>query len=322
MFRGFLKKKKNLLKVYEKIIKNIKIIKKILIYLNFEVDNETKVVSANIIGGLGNQLFQMANVFSYAWKYSLTPQIKKIKESPSILKARPIYWNTIFRKIPLVKRLPFKLIVFKEKEHSYHKIPSPDNFTSIQNKNGIIFYGYFPSALYFDEFRDRLIPLLFYIDHSEKKYLEKKFPKIFNRKLITISVHIRRGDYINLNYLDFFTKLWETDYYFKSISYFQEKFDFEKPLFVIFSDDPIWSRNYITNKFPTLNLIFPCEKDYMELYLMSCCQHQIIANSSFSWWAAYFNNFPEKIIISPIKWFGSKGPSRWDTTYMNGWIKL
>jgi hypothetical protein len=93
---------------------------------------------------------------------------------------------------------------------------------------------------------------------------------------------------------------------------------------VIFSDDLKWSKNFLNKEFPDLKLLFPREKDYLDLYLMSCCNHQIIANSTFSWWAAYLNIFPKKIVIAPKQWFGPKGYyyPNWDKIYVNDWIKI
>ena len=72
-------------------------------------------------------------------------------------------------------------------------------------------------------------------------------------------------------------------------------------------------------KFPHIKPIFPIQKDYIELYLISCCNLQIYANSSFSWWGGYLNNNPEKIIIAPKRWFGPDGPPK-HSFYMSDWI--
>lgn len=279
----------------------------------------TKFITAYIVGGLGNQLFQIANVLTYAWKYSLTPVFKKIQRSPSFGSPKIVYWKTVFRKLPLIEQLPSKLAIFKEKDKSYHELPSPKKILTLRKNKGIIFYGYFQSARYFNNFREKLLANLFYFEPSEKEYIKKKYTRIFNEDIITVALHIRRGDYLKLS--NRFINLSETNYYQKSITYFQEKLSKYKLIFVIFSDDQDWSRNYMKTKFPRLNQIFPIEKDYLELYLMSCCNHQIIANSSFSWWAAYLNNFPKKIVVAPKKWFGSHGKPKHDL-YMDSWIKF
>ncbi len=296
-------------------------LKQIIYFLNFKTENYcTNTVSAELKGGLGNQLFQIANTLAYSWKYRLTPVFKKIKKSQSMGKSKSVYWKTVFRKLPVYKNLPSELITINENKFIYHKIPSPDQIPDIKKKNGIIFEGYFQSVKYFDNYRKGLLKYLYFISSSKKKYLKKKYLKIYDKNIISIALHIRRSDYLKVP--NVFTNLLETNYYKKSITYFQERLSKSNYQFIIFSDDQEWSKSYIKTTFPNLNSIFPIEKDYLELYLMSCCNHQIIANSSFSWWGAYLNRNPEKIIIAPKKWFGPDGPVKWDSLYGDGWIKM
>ena len=308
-----------LIRYINNMINNLKFIKRITNFLKFKAENyPTKIASAEIVGGIGNQLFLIANTLAYAWKYSLIPVFKKIKESTSMIKTRPVYWKTVFRKIPVTKNLiSLYLIPIIEKEFLYHDIPSSTQFPNIHNKKGILFKGYFQSAKYFDTYRKILDKFLFFISPSEKKYLKKKYNELYHKDTISIALHIRRGDYLRIPKV--LINLSETDYYKKSIIYFQEKFSKANHKFIIFSDDQDWSKNYMKIIFPRLHPIFPIQIDYLELYLMSCCNHQIIANSSFSWWGAYFNKNPEKIVIAPKKWFGPKGPPKHDL-YMENWI--
>ncbi len=289
-------------------------------------------------GGLGNQLFQIANVLAYAWKYSLTPIFKKISISkyPNSVMGnkvypRYVYWNNFFMNLYQVKRLPSKLVGFKEKDMSYHKIPNPETILNLKKLplrkiKGIIFHGFYGSGKYFDKYRKKILSSISYIDPSEKDYLKKKYVDFFDENIVTVALHVRRGDIKPHLWPD----LTETDYNQKSISFFVEKFSKHELKFIIFSNDTEWTKNYMKINFPKLNLIFPIEKDYLELYLMSCCNHQIIANSTFSWWAAYLNNFPDKIVIAPKNWFGPKAPRHWfgpkgiknHDLYMDDWILL
>ena len=279
-----------------------------------------KIVTVKLIGGLGNQLFQIATILAYSWKYSLIPILEKTNRSIGRVRPRPIYWNTIFQKIPVLKDLPYRLIVFDEKGFNYREIPNPYLIENFNSSNGIIFNGYFQTAQYFDEFRERLLTCLFIVKASEIEYLKKKYPYIIDKEKITVSVHIRRDDNVSHPLPDFFPNLWTTDYYHKSIACVQEKISSENLKFIVFSDDPKWAKDYLKNDFPKLHPMFPHEKDYLDLYLMSCCKHHIIANSSFSWWAVYLNINPEKIIIAPKVWFGPEGPPNWDDIYMDNWI--
>jgi len=267
-------------------------------------------------------LFQIATVLAYAWKYSLPPQFKKIKQSPSRVKPRPVYWETAFRKLPVTKFRPYNLVIYQEKERGYHEIPSPNKIADIKHCNGIIFKGYFQSHEYFDSFREKLLKILFYIDPSEKKKLKNKYPEIFQGNEITISIHLRRGDNITHAKKLGNPYLWNSDYYQKSTKFFEEKFGLKKIRFVVFSSDPVWSKDFMKKEFSRFQATFPSEKDYLELYLMSCCKHQILASSTFSWWAAYLNENPEKNVIAPKNWHDPRKVPNWEWRYMDNWIRM
>lgn len=116
-----------------------------------------------------------------------------------------------------------------------------------------------------------------------------------------VSVHVRRTDYLALS--DIHLNL-GTTYYEEAISNFSK----EKSIFLIFSDDvefiqrePLFQN--LVNKY-----IITDHDDECCFWLMAACDHNIIANSSYSWWASYINSNPNKLVISPSKWFGPKGP--------------
>jgi len=106
-----------------------------------------------------------------------------------------------------------------------------------------------------------------------------------------VSIHIRRGDYVKHSA---FVQLWETDYYERAMAQFPPG-----TRFLIFSDDIKWCKA----RFGTDNIDFSWGKDEIEdMNLMAGCEHNIIANSSFSWWAAYLNPNPNKRVIYPKAW--------------------
>jgi hypothetical protein len=121
--------------------------------------------------------------------------------------------------------------------------------------------------------------------------------KIYNSLPIhnkeTVAIHVRRGDYL-LPQHDLFSKL-DNDYYGRAVEFFTE--NIEKYWFLIFSNDIDWCKeNLIDGEMVTF--IEP-GSDLTDLVLMSMCNHQIIANSSYSWWAAFKNKNPNKIVICP-----------------------
>lgn len=113
----------------------------------------------------------------------------------------------------------------------------------------------------------------------------------------TVSVHIRRGDYLTFSGFG----VCSIDYYMRAMSFITEKI--HDPLFLFFSDDMSWVKENISYS----NAIYvSCNQgadSWQDMYLMSRCTHNIIANSSFSWWGAWLNENRNKIVIAPTRWF-------------------
>jgi len=120
----------------------------------------------------------------------------------------------------------------------------------------------------------------------------------------SVSIHIRRGDYI-ANPITFqYHGLCSMEYYKKAIQYINENIN--RPIFFFFSDEIDWVKDNL--KIPKDCYFIDhnkMENDYLDLWLMSQCKHNIIANSSFSWWGAWLNTNKEKIVIAPKKWFNN-----------------
>jgi len=125
----------------------------------------------------------------------------------------------------------------------------------------------------------------------------------------SVSLHIRRGDYISDSKTAETLTLCSLNYYRKGIEYIAERVD--TPEFYIFSDDISWVKE-------NLNVDFPCcyvdhnhdEQSFNDMHLMSLCRHHIIANSSFSWWGAWLNARRDKIVVAPRLWFANGQEAR------------
>lgn len=138
----------------------------------------------------------------------------------------------------------------------------------------------------------------------------------------SVMVHIRRGDYVTNEQTNEYHGTCGLDYYHKAIELMSEKV--HNPHFFIFSDDHEWVKNNIVLEYPVTYVDHnKADKNYEDLRLMSLCKHQIIANSSFSWWGAWLNQNPEKIVIAPSRWFSKTKPSI-DTKDVipDSWIKI
>lgn len=140
-----------------------------------------------------------------------------------------------------------------------------------------------------------------------------KFPKIDNSDYLkeitntnSVAIHIRRGDYLKQKHRG----TCSLDYYRNAVSYLEDRV--KEPKFFVFSDDIKWAKE----KFTDYEVIDRRNRpDYEDMHLMSLCNHNIISNSTFSWWAAWLNTNPDKYVIAPDPWFDHRDlkivPDRW-----------
>jgi len=174
---------------------------------------------------------------------------------------------------------------YVQPDFSYSEIPFLANH---------IYDGYFQSEKFFAHNRKEILNII-KPDLLSEKYISENYGSEF-LNCTTVSVHVRRGDYVNLNHIH---PVQDENYYKKALENFSMS---EK--FVIFSDDIEWCKqcgwfDNLPNK-----LFVENEKDYIDLFLMSKCNHNIIANSTFSWWGAWLNKNEDKKVVAPSNWFG------------------
>ena len=132
----------------------------------------------------------------------------------------------------------------------------------------------------------------------------------------SVSIHVRRGDLANPNVTGNIYPVYGLDYYDKAIAIIRN--EVSDPHFYIFSDDPEWvSRNldYVDNSLMVTHN--PIEKGYADLWLMCQCRHNIITNSTFSWWGAWLNKNPAKVIVCPDKWRNDDVDT--SSLFLEGW---
>ena len=281
--------------------------------------------------GLGNQMFQ------YALYTSLKSQGYNIKANKKILEKNfqhngyelervfgihtssnildfflmrclryLIVWkpNIPLRKL-LIKLLRITLITDETIEEQIKRV----------NKYNIVYFrGYFQSANFFNNIKD--IHKIFSFQ-EEKISKQSKEILTFIQQCNAVSIHIRRGDYLVKCHKDNFGGICTTEYYQKAIDIMCSKV--ANPYFFIFSNDIEWCKQNI--KLPHIYYV-NCNKgkdSWQDMFLMSKCKHNIIANSTFSWWGAYLNENPQKIIISPSK-LTNRGDS--PNLFPDNWIKL
>ena len=254
-------------------------------------------ITINLMGGLGNQLFQSAVVLALAKKHNKIPIFPPMTDQRC---SRKISYNQSYLH-KLQKAHVGNIPLFIEKGFSYKPIQIYENTRLI---------GYFQSEKYFIEYKEYILDSLCLPDIMVN-VIREKYQNII-QKTNTVSIHVRRGDYVQLQQ---FHCVQDIDYYEKALQYFNKNENY----FVIFSDDIDWCKEL--SLFQNLpNKCFIQDVDYHELYLMSQCKHNIIANSTFSWWGAYMNPNNEKIVVAPQKWFGPQGHKDTYDVIPDSWI--
>jgi hypothetical protein len=241
--------------------------------------------------GLGNMLFQIATISS------LAKDNNAIATFPDI--GRPEYgsYSTSLLDKIYIKPPNINLISNAESSFDYHDLKYIPNS---------IYKGYFQSEKYFKHNRDYILNL--FKNQNIIKQIQKLYPNISNN---SISLHVRRGDYINLSESH---PLQTIDYYNQAIEFIGSY----KNLFV-FSDDIEWCKQNLTYD----NMIFvEKQPDVFDLTAMSLCSNNIIANSTFSWWGAWLNENPNKVVIAPKNWFGTKRNLDDSNIVPESWIKI
>jgi hypothetical protein len=277
------------------------------------------MISVDIEGGLGNQLFQLMTLIAYSKKYNTPFIIEKKLHSPSCT-YRNVYWNNFLNKLErYLVNTPIHFQIYKEKSFEYNELPE------ISNNTNLILSGNFQSYKYFDFFKKDII---IDIDFETKRLEVKNKVNDVNPSEM-ISMHFRIGDIITVYGNN--SNILTLEYYINAINYIknQERCDNFKILYFCEEEDIDFVKNVyiypLINIFP--NIIFTQTiiklEDWEQLILMSLCKHHIIANSTFSWWSAYFaDNGDYKIICYPDNWFHSSIINE-DTIdlFPNNWIK-
>ena len=290
------------------------------------------MIISNIFGGLGNQMFQyaMGKSLSINKNEYFKIDTRNLKKS-----LRNFELNEVFKcEINFASKNDLKKILSWQKNIFFQKFLRKKQFKFLRKKNFIV-------EPYFHYWKDvNKLKKNIYLHgnwQSEKYFInnEKIIKKNFQFKqpLIdinfkisndiknsnSVSLHIRRRDYLT-DKKNSFIGICSIDYYKKGISIISSKIT--NPVFYIFSDDIEWAKKNFTNN---LNIKFIehniKHKSHFDLQLMSLCKHNIIANSSFSWWGAWLNTNANKIIIAPQKWF-QHGPLITVDLIPNSWIKI
>jgi hypothetical protein len=287
------------------------------------------MISCKLCGGLGNQLFQIFTTIAYAIKYTKpffflnNHQLGNGSNGSTI---RYTYWETFLTALkPFLKNMNDipELLYIYEKDFTYSVLP--ENF---EKKYGTLLVGYFQSPRYFDKCKETICKLL-KIDF--KKMLVKHKTKINFNEIYSISMHFRFGDY--KKYPTIYPLLVH-QYYNNALSYILNEitaFNVEKDIVILYfcEEDSVSEVEEIINTIRQPN--YPLVKfqradtnldDWEQMLLMSLCDYNIIANSTFSWWGAYLNSNNGKIVCYPEQWFMLEANKDTSDLFLEDWVPI
>jgi hypothetical protein len=258
------------------------------------------MITCNLQGGIGNQMFQIASTISHAKKMGSEYFFDFDKcQTPNQGKKSTHYSNSVFRKIKNDSLLKYNsLSSYQEPSYNFSELPHIDN---------VVLNGYFQSEKYFKN-HEKFIKDIFYFNDVDKE-VNDFLNSIKQGKTIT-SIHVRRGDY--LKFIDVHP-ICSLDYYQKSMELIGES------NFIVISDDIDWCKENIKG-----DNVFYSEymDDIYDLSVIKNCDYNINANSSFSWWGAWLNENPNKKVIIPKIWFGTNKKLDIKDLIPNKWKKI
>lgn len=241
---------------------------------------------------LGNQMFQIATASATAEKAGTGVAFPKW-DYANMFEGdfTPVPFHSIFRAA--------------HKEPGFH-------YTEITPKENMILDGYFQSEKYFKD-SDSKIRKMFTIKQDIKDAVYEKHKDLLDRDNV-VALHLRRGDYLTL---PDHHPVMDLNYFMKAMKKFPKD-----SIFLVFSDDTQWCKD----NFPGIGekfFIIEGQTDIEDFTMMTMCDHNCIANSSFSWWGAWLNDNENKIVVAPNKWFGT-AYAGWNTDdlYCDGWNKI
>lgn len=192
-----------------------------------------------------------------------------------------------------------------------------EDFFHLTKSKHVYLEGYWQSERYFKRFEPAIRDLFTFTQtfSRESQAISTKIQAVSS-----VSLHVRRGDYVNNAHTNSVHGTCSLDYYRNAIGTVIRTI--ATPYFFVFSDDVSWARSNL--ELPPSTEFVSCNtgtNSWQDMALMAACQYNIIANSTFSWWAAWLNTNPRKRVIAPKQWFRTESLSTKDL-YPPGWQLL
>jgi len=283
------------------------------------------MITCNLMGGLGNQLFQIFTTISYAIKTRNMFSFYNAEFTGGTGKTikRNTYWENILSKLKPFLKTKFPICnIIQESQFAFTEIP----LTHFINVN-VCLHGYFQSYKYFQNTYAtiyRLLNIDVHKDSIKNKNASVGVDVDYNN---TISIHFRLGDYKSLQHIH---PIMPYEYYENALTYIVENTKNTNVSRVVFfcEEEDLSDVTITINKLKESFTQFVFERaspelqDWEQMLLMSCCKYNIIANSTFSWWGAYLNTDIDKIVCYPSLWFGPDAKHNTKDLFPNEWVKI
>jgi len=266
-------------------------------------------------GGLGNQFFQYAVARAIAIKNHLELKLDISEFESYKLRNYELGNFNIQENFTtknefehLKQKKIFKKTYFKDRNGKFQP-------GVLKIKNSAYLRGFWQSEKYFKNIEDEI----------RKEFTFKSLAFIKNQTILdkikqtnAISVNFRCKEYVNNPETAKIHNVCTTQYYKNAIQYMKK--NVENPIFYIFSDDNEWVKENFKSDEPVI--IVDTANWQEDLYFMQNCKHNIVANSSFSWWAAWLNQNPDKIVVAPDKWFTDIAKVNYKNVVPDTWVKI
>lgn len=254
--------------------------------------------TSNLIGGLGNQMFQISHAYAQSKRYNVD-LILKSKSNTSLQGFDASkYVNNVYRNFLFDNNITPDIII--NSEWRYKDLTVNPNLCTE-------FRGYYQSSKNFYGYNNDIVNIF----SPTEDYINKVntlFPSLYENN--NVIIHIRRGDY--LKYKEVHPTI-DSSYIIKCLS---EIKNYNK-IFIV-TDDKDWAKNNLDFE----SIVVEGLEDYEEMWLITLFPNVIMSNSTFSWWGSFLNKLPNKKIFVPSLWFGPKGEKHIEDLYEESWTKI
>ena len=255
------------------------------------------MITVRLQGGLGNQMFQYALGRALSTRHTAPLRLDLSWFSTSKNRTYELDCFNIPHDVERVEKVGGIFNFLKQKKSVFVETTSGFNPRVFTLPDGTMLEGYWQSEKYFKDI-EGIVRKEFTLKNGWGANAKKWADAITRGE--SVAIHVRRGDYLEQKHREILGVL-STDYYQKAAEIILSKT--KEPIFFVFSDDMAWAKENVRLPSKTEFVSDKHITDAEEMILIGLCKHQIIANSSFSWWGAWLNRNREKIVIAPKNWF-------------------